>query len=173
MLDDLPGLIFEAHSTDYQGLEPLAELVRDGFAILKVGPELTFILREALYGLDLIASDLVPGYGERPLKAAMEALMLAEPADWARHYPGSDAEQAVLRHYSMSDRIRYYWARPEAEAAVARLMRALDGQEVPLPLMAQHLPAAERFANAPLDPEAVAIALVEGSLETYHRAANP
>ena len=80
VLDEEPHLVFEAHSTDYQGAGPLREPGRDGFAILKVGPELTFVLREALYALDLIASDLLPGYGDRPLMQAMEALMLASPA---------------------------------------------------------------------------------------------
>ena len=32
--------------------------MRDDFAILKVGPGLTFALREALYGLDQIAAAL-------------------------------------------------------------------------------------------------------------------
>ena len=36
------GLVFEAHSTDYQPPEGLARLVSDGFAVLKVGPALTF-----------------------------------------------------------------------------------------------------------------------------------
>ena len=52
--------VFEAHSTDYQRIEALAALVEDGFAILKVGPWLTFALREALYGLDEIARVLSP-----------------------------------------------------------------------------------------------------------------
>jgi tagatose-1,6-bisphosphate aldolase non-catalytic subunit AgaZ/GatZ len=39
----------------------LTALVNDGFAILKVGPGLTFALREALYGLDAIAEELFPG----------------------------------------------------------------------------------------------------------------
>ncbi len=69
VLDDEPDLAFEAHSTDYQGRQPLRELVEDGFAILKVGPELTFALREALYGLDLIAGDLFPDRG--PAACAM------------------------------------------------------------------------------------------------------
>ncbi len=57
-LERLPGLVFEAHSTDYQPPAALAALVDDGFAILKVGPGLTFALREALYGLDAIAAEL-------------------------------------------------------------------------------------------------------------------
>ena len=111
MLDEEPRLVFEAHSTDYQGERPLSDLVEDGFAILKVGPELTFVLREALYGLDLIASDLLPDYGDRPLMRTMEALMLDRPKDWSRHYDGDEAEKRLLRHFSLSDRIRYYWPR--------------------------------------------------------------
>jgi D-tagatose-1,6-bisphosphate aldolase subunit GatZ/KbaZ len=170
VLDAEPRLVFEAHSTDYQGEGPLSDLVEDGFAILKVGPELTFVLREALYGLDLIASDLVPGYGDRPLMRAMETLMLDRPKDWSRHYDGDEAERRILRHYSLSDRIRYYWAAPQARAAVDRLTAALRGRRVPLPLLWQHLPGAADFADTPLDPEEVLIWRVREALSTYHRA---
>ncbi|WP_151719478.1 D-tagatose-bisphosphate aldolase, class II, non-catalytic subunit [Gemmobacter serpentinus] len=173
VLADEPGLIFEAHSTDYQGTPPLAALVLDGFAILKVGPELTFVLREALYALDLIASDLVPGYGQRPLWQAMEDLMLAEPGHWLRHYPGDTAAQRLLRHYSLSDRIRYYWTHPQAETAVANLLTALRGKTLPLPLIWQHLPGAEDFADQPLEPEALLIWRVTCRLESYAAACKP
>ena len=83
----MPGFVFEAHSTDYQPPAALAALVRDGFAILKVGPALTFALREALYGLDHIAAVLD---GDPPaLEEVMERVMLAEPAHWRRHLHGS------------------------------------------------------------------------------------
>ncbi|MBB3660363.1 D-tagatose-1,6-bisphosphate aldolase subunit GatZ/KbaZ [Rhizobium sp. BK650] len=170
VLQDEPQFVFEAHSTDYQGADPLRGLVEDGFPILKVGPELTFVLREALYGLDLIASDLVPDYGERPLYTAMEALMLAHPENWCRHYHGTDDEQRWLRHFSLSDRIRYYWASKEAQSAVARLCQALAGKRVPLPLFWQHMRQAEQFSEAPLDPEEVLIWRVTKSLAIYHAA---
>ena len=170
VLEDEPQFVFEAHSTDYQGTRPLTALVEDGFPILKVGPELTFVLREALYGLDLIASDLVPDYGERPLYAAMEALMLAHPENWSRHYHGTEDEQRWLRHYSMSDRIRYYWTSEPAQSAVARLYGALAGKAVPLPLFWQHMPAAALFSDAPLDPEEVLVWRVTKSLAEYHAA---
>ena len=163
-----PRLLYEAHSTDYQGVERLGALVADGFGVLKVGPELTHVLREALYALDLIASDLVPSYGQRPLMRAMEAKMLAAPADWARHYAGADA--ALLRHYSYSDRIRYYW--PKAETEVAALFAALKGRLIPAPLMAQHFPAAIGFCAAPLEPESLVIWRVTQSLAAYQEAAN-
>src|SRR5581483_1706238 len=62
-LDGRP-FVFEAHSTDYQPEQSLARLVRDGFAILKVGPGLTFAMREALYGLDWIAAEIDPAWSE-------------------------------------------------------------------------------------------------------------
>ncbi|MCB1404292.1 MAG: class II D-tagatose-bisphosphate aldolase, non-catalytic subunit, partial [Rhodobacteraceae bacterium] len=170
VLAEEPRLVFEAHSTDYQGAAPLSELVGDGFAILKVGPELTFVLREALYALDLIASDLLPDYGDRPLLRAMEALMLDRPGDWRRHYDGDEAGRRLLRHYSLSDRIRYYWPAPEARAAVDRLVAALAGRHIPLPLLWQHLPGAAHFADRPLEPEEVLIWRVRRSLATYHDA---
>lgn len=171
LLQDEPQFVYEAHSTDYQGTPALAALVQGGFQILKVGPELTFVLREALYALDLIASDLMPGYGDRPLWQAMERLMLAEPGHWQRHYDGDAAEQRLLRHYSLSDRIRYYWAHPQAQAAVDRLLAALAGRVVPLPLFWQHLPAAAaQFADRPLDPAALLVWRVTQTIASYHAA---
>lgn len=170
VLTRMPNLVFEAHSTDYQGTAALSDLVADGFAILKVGPELTFVLREALYALDLIASDLDPSYGDRPLMEVMEAEMLAHPGHWQRHYPGDAATQHLLRHYSLSDRIRYYWPTKAAQAAVARLFATLAGRRIPLPLIRQHLPAAEALADVPFHPEDVVIQWVGRSLGSYHAA---
>ena len=45
-----PSLVYEAHSTDYQSSSALAQMVEDHFAILKVGPWLTFAFREAVAG---------------------------------------------------------------------------------------------------------------------------
>lgn len=174
ILDDHPALVFEAHSTDYQGYEQLRELVRDGFVILKVGPELTFVLREALYALDLIATDLVPGYGDRPLYRTMEQVMIASPHHWERHYAACDGQvQALLRHYSLSDRIRYYWTTDQAQVAVSHLIQVLAGRLIPLPLIWQYLPGGEMFADRPIDPQEVLIWRVQRSLADYHAALTP
>jgi D-tagatose-1,6-bisphosphate aldolase subunit GatZ/KbaZ len=152
-LDGMPGLVFEAHSTDYQPVESLARLVTDGFAILKVGPGLTFALREALYGLDQIAGVLDPGWGEHSLMTAMEKEMLANPAYWQSHYRGDPDDQRVLRHFSYSDRIRYYWAAPAPQEAVRRLLDRLMGTGIPEPLISQFLPTLyPRVASGTLDP---------------------
>ena len=138
-LASLPGFVFEAHSTDYQPAASLGALVRDGFAILKVGPWLTFALREALYGLDCIARVLDPAATESSLPAAMEALMLKEPDNWRKYYQGDASELRLQRHFSFSDRIRYYWPRPDAQAAVDRLFAKLGNKLIPEPLISQYL----------------------------------
>ncbi|WP_105370895.1 D-tagatose-bisphosphate aldolase, class II, non-catalytic subunit [Neorhizobium huautlense] len=170
LLAEEPALVYEAHSTDYQGAEALRQLVEDGFAILKVGPELTFALREALYGLDLIASDCVPGYPHRNLMAVIEALMREDPRHWRGHYHGSEAEQHILRHYSYSDRIRYYWNHAAAEAAVSQLTEALDKRIIPAPLFRQHLPHLVRYAGGPLDSRQLLIDAVQAVLDQYQSA---
>ena len=138
-LPELP-MLFEAHSTDYQTPAALAALVQDGFGILKVGPGLTFALREALYGLDHIADVLFPDHAS--LRAKMETVMLQKPLYWAKYYHGSAQHQYLQRHYSYSDRIRYYWTDPAASAAVVDLMALFGAANIPEPLISQHLGAA-------------------------------
>lgn len=171
-LDRLPGLVFEAHSTDYQPTSALSALVDDGFAILKVGPGLTFALREALYGLDAIARELRLGHDE-PLPAVMERLMLAETANWRSHYPGTPDEQYLQRHYSYSDRIRYYWTHPEAVAAVDRLFAKLDAVSIPETLVSQYLgrlyPAVAAGGPGPT-PKNLCLAAIDLALEPYRTA---
>jgi D-tagatose-bisphosphate aldolase class II non-catalytic subunit len=139
VLNDMPQFVFEAHSTDYQSPEALRQLVDDGFAILKVGPWLTFALREALYGLDSIVGILVPDSDREALAASMERLMQEKPGNWRKYYHGTDAEQYIQRHYSFSDRIRYYWPDPTAQKAVSALLACLDGVHIPRPLISQYL----------------------------------
>ncbi len=61
-----PQLVFEAHSTDFQPQSRYQQLVQQHFAILKVGPQLTFALREALFALCYIEQQLVPVEKVRP-----------------------------------------------------------------------------------------------------------
>jgi D-tagatose-1,6-bisphosphate aldolase subunit GatZ/KbaZ len=172
-LGEMPGLVFEAHSTDYQPPESLARLVGDGFAILKVGPGLTFALREALYALDQIAAALDPGWCEHSLMATMEGEMLANPGYWQSHYRGEPGSQRVLRHYSYSDRIRYYWASPASQEAVQRLLDRLTVTDIPEPLISQFLPKLyPRVASGAVDPvpRTLALEAVRDVLRVYAAA---
>jgi D-tagatose-1,6-bisphosphate aldolase subunit GatZ/KbaZ len=135
-----PGLVFEAHSTDYQRESGLHAMVRDHFAILKVGPAATFALREALQALSQIEDALVPHERRSQLMRMLDEAMLANPRHWQAHYTGSADEQHLMRRYGLSDRCRYYWGEPAVAAAVERLFANLEGSEIALPLLSQHLP---------------------------------
>ena len=162
VLDDLP-VVFEAHSTDYQTREALATMVADGFAILKVGPALTFALREALYGLDAIAEAWM-GEGQS-LRAVMERVMMEDPRHWAGYYRGDPAQQRALRHFSLSDRIRYYWARPEVARAVDGLLERLEGRKIPPALAHQYLPGFDLGRDPPLAARDAILAAVDRVLD--------
>jgi D-tagatose-1,6-bisphosphate aldolase subunit GatZ/KbaZ len=168
-----PELVMEAHSSDYQRPHAYKELVRDGFSILKVGPALTFALRETLYALAAIERELVPAAQRSNLVETMEATMLARPADWQKYYRGSEEQRRVLRVYSYSDRIRYYWRFSEVEASVIRLITNLQQVLIPETLLSQHCPRQYdeiRAGTLKNDPKEMAMANVRGVLNTYSRA---
>ena len=43
--------------------------------------------------------------------------MLEKPGYWEKYYHGDAEQQRVLRTYSYSDRVRYYWTDDEIGAA--------------------------------------------------------
>jgi D-tagatose-1,6-bisphosphate aldolase subunit GatZ/KbaZ len=176
VVDDHPGLVFEAHSTDYQTGARLRELVEDHWAILKVGPGLTFALREALFALAAIEDELVAAERRSDLVAVVERRMLAEPRWWQGYYEGDERDQRLARRYSYSDRLRYYWPDPEIAAAQARLLENLAGVDVPLPLLSAHLPdqyTRVRDGELGLDPTGLAVDRVRDVLRAYARACTP
>ena len=91
VLDTEDNLVFEAHSTDYQRPAQLRELVEDHWAILKVGPGLTFAMREALFALAMIEAEIVPRPSRSNLIEVVERRMLAEPEHWQGYYEGDPA----------------------------------------------------------------------------------
>lgn len=136
--------MYEAHSTDYQHPRALRELVEDRFAILKVGPWLTFACREALFALEDVARDLRWADPSRPLIRLREVLdraMLENPVHWKSHHRGTEQEQAFARRFSYSDRCRYYWTDPDVDAHVSRLLDVMR-KPIPVQLVSQHFPLA-------------------------------
>ena len=169
----VPNLAFEAHSTDYQTEPALAALVEHHFAILKVGPGLTFALREALFALAAIEAELLPPEERSRLRERLDAAMLADPSHWRGHYPGDEAAQRLARAYSLSDRCRYYWPVPEVAAAVDRLFANLARRPAPLPLLSQYLPRqhdAIRAGTLTAEPRALVRHKVREVLDVYARA---
>lgn len=147
-LSTVPSIVFEAHSTDYQTDDELRALVANGFSILKVGPWLTFALREALYALDGAADVLEGRAPSGRLMAKMEAVMQSSPDNWQNYYHGDETELWLQRHFSLSDRIRYYWPDPAARGAVDELYERLDGKEISEPILSQFLPMQADMKNA-------------------------
>jgi D-tagatose-1,6-bisphosphate aldolase subunit GatZ/KbaZ len=128
--------------------------VDDHWAILKVGPGLTFAMREALFALAAIEDELVPAAQRSNLVEVIEERMLAEPGYWQNYYEGDEDEQRIARRYSYSDRLRYYWPDPDIEAAEAILYANLSSRTLPLPLIAQFLPDQyDRVRAGELDAE--------------------
>ncbi|EHH67457.1 class II D-tagatose-bisphosphate aldolase, non-catalytic subunit [Gluconobacter morbifer] len=171
-LGTLPGMVFEAHSTDYQTVRHLRALVEDGFSVLKVGPALTFALREALFSLDELASILQPG--RVSLVQVLEDEMQAEPSFWQGHYDPAKAD--MLRLYGYSDRIRYYWARPRIQRAVSDLLGVLEDTGLPDPLVSQFLPKLYervRSGEIPCEGMAMLLAAVGDVLDDYGSACAP
>lgn len=138
-LADEPGLCFEAHSTDYQAPPVFPDLARRHFAILKVGPALTFAYRQAVYALDAIDGWMNPDASGPRLPVVMESLMADNPGYWQKHYAGDDRALFEQRHFSYADRVRYYWAQDTARQAVDGLMARLDGPAPLRPLLEQYV----------------------------------
>ena len=125
------SLVLEAHSTDYQHPAAFHRLAELGFGFQKVGPALTFAMRQALYALDTALGFIGREIG---LFATMENLMLAHPGYWQGHYA---VEDRLARHFGLSDRVRYYWAQEPAQRAVHALRDRVQSTPLPEPLLLQ------------------------------------
>ena len=172
----LPHLVFEAHSTDYQTPESLAALVRDHFAILKVGPALTFALREAVWALDRIEHEWRGEAHSSHVRAALLAAMRADPTHWRKYYHGAGHRLELQLEYSLSDRIRYYWPDRTVVAALERLRAAFEDGAVPLALLSQFLPRtydAVRAGEIPARVPNLVVHHVRQLLATYSQACDP
>ena len=130
------GLTFEAHSTDYQSTESLADLVKNHFFFLKVGPELTFRFREAVWALAQIEETLDFDQPSN-IRDIFAKRMVENPEFWQDYYSGSAHELSILRTYSYSDRIRYYWPDRQIVLALERLLENLSMDTAPKTVVSQ------------------------------------
>jgi D-tagatose-1,6-bisphosphate aldolase subunit GatZ/KbaZ len=159
-----PSLVYEAHSTDYQSPIALRQMVEDHFAILKVGPWLTFAFREAVFALSEIERELLgqrKGAHLSQVREALEAAMLRNTAHWRSYYQGSDDEERLARFYSYSDRCRYYWVDATVQEELARLRANLDSCPVPVTLWSQYLPSQYEAIRAGRPPACAEDAIQE------------
>jgi D-tagatose-1,6-bisphosphate aldolase subunit GatZ/KbaZ len=136
-------IVYEGHSTDYQTKDSLKAMVQDGIAILKVGPALTFALREALFALEMIEKELYIGksFKASNFRDVLEMAMLNHPDYWKNHYHGDAFQLHFARKFSYSDRARYYMPVPEVENAIHQLIKNIDNKQAPASLIRQYMPA--------------------------------
>ena len=137
------GIVYEAHSTDYQSPKALQQMVEDHFAILKVGPWLTFTYREAVLALEAIEHELLKtsaGIRQSQVREALEQAMFRNPVYWRSYYLGDEVKIRRELIYSYSDRCRYYWNELSVQKEVAQLFGNLATRRIPPTLLSQFLP---------------------------------
>ena len=169
-------VVYEAHSTDYQTRTAYRALVKDHFAILKVGPALTFALREAIFALAEIEKVLIAPEKQSQILAVIDQVMLDEPGYWKKYYRPAFSQSLVDIHYSLSDRIRYYWPNARISQAFAALMINLADIAIPLGLLSQYLPKQfDRVLCGQLaaEPHALVIDKIQDVLRDYAFGCEP
>lgn len=166
-------MVYEAHSTDYQTRQALKDLVRDHFAILKVGPALTFAFREAVFALAEIENELFAANESSNIISILDDIMVEHPEYWARYYQGNMEEQAFKRKYSLSDRIRYYWTEPKVQHALNLLLTRLAKTPLPETLLKQYVPeiyASSKNESRSITPERILLSKIQYVLDGYYLA---
>ena len=148
-------------------------MVRDGIAILKVGPALTFALREGLFALAMMEEALLPQHPELTPSnyiETMDSVMLENDGSWRKYYHGSPERQAFKRKYSYSDRCRYYLPDQRIGAAEKRLLENLDTMGIPLSLLSQYMPiqyTLVREGRLSCRAEALLTSRIENCIDEY------
>ena len=172
-LKEFPEVCFEGHSTDYQSPACLKAMVEDGIAILKVGPALTYGLREALFSMSLMENELVPAEERSNFIDVLEKVMLENPGNWQKHYHGDEKQLHLARKYSFSDRARYYIGQPEVLEAMDKLFNNLNTYKIPLNMLHQYMPltyAKVRDGELPLEAKELAMDGVTNFMLDYEYA---
>jgi len=103
-------------------------------------------------------------------------MMVEQPGHWAKYYHGSENEKAFKRKYSLSDRIRYYWAHPLVQEAFNKMLKVLNQIPIPATVLHQYVPdicANNEDEWKTISPEQVLLAKVKSVLDDYVQACNP
>lgn len=174
-LCNIYNISFEAHSTDYQTSQDLQNLVNNHYAILKVGPWLTYAYREALLALSFIEQDMIRlGLLKAEPSSLSESLLqylLAHPQHWEKYYHGTPKEIEYKCLYSLSDRIRYYWPQKDMQAIINKLFVNLQQTTLPYSLVSQYFPqAVDNISQDEWSPEVLIEHHIQPALAKYEFA---
>jgi D-tagatose-1,6-bisphosphate aldolase subunit GatZ/KbaZ len=169
-------LILEATSTDYQLPEHLRQLTEDGVSVLKVGPALTFAMRECLFALECVEKEIFGWtYKARLSQLAMflDKAMRDNPVHWQGDISGGPQDLYLALKYSRLDYSRHYWRVPMVADAVDFLIKNLKQVDMPLTLISQYLPRHYleiREGRLKADPEELIKASIRMVLQDYSQA---
>lgn len=163
------GLTFEAHSTDYQSNQALSDLVRSHFFFLKVGPELTFRFREAVWALAAIQDQIEPE-SHLNIRDVILERMNAQPKFWRDYYSGTGQALETLKIFSYSDRIRYYWTDQAAATALTTLLSSVERHRLPETIVSHAFMGLE-FGEMPTNPATLIERHIQRCVARYFEAA--
>ncbi len=171
-IKDFPNLVFEGHSTDYQTKFKLRELVEDGVGILKVGPGMTYAMREALFALAYMEQMQFHGREDEQSHFidVLEEAMLETPKNWSKHYTGDENALWFKRKFSFSDRSRYYMPNEKVAAAKNKMIENLRKEGVNLAALSQFMPiqyTKVREGSLSSDPEALIKDRIQNTIGEY------
>jgi len=167
-------ILFEGHSTDYQTTRALSQLIQDGVGVLKVGPGLTFALREALFALEAVERELLPDAPKSGFSEALEREMCADDRYWSAFYRGDADSLRLQRKYSYYDRARYYLGREAVRDSMEALLQNLTQTGIPEEMVSQYLPTAyHKLRTGEIDKAPLSMVLehVRAALRVYYAAA--
>lgn len=168
-INGIDNLSFEAHSTDYQPTDALAELVNKHFFFLKVGPELTFKMREAVFSLLQIEEHIIGEQDRSGLKQAIDHAMSDNSDHWTPYYRGDEDVVEQLKYFSYSDRIRYYWTVPGVRQALDKLFSNLNSKALPETIVSQYFQDRD-FGTLGVPAEQLAADHIAQCIGRYYKA---
>jgi D-tagatose-1,6-bisphosphate aldolase subunit GatZ/KbaZ len=137
-----PNLLGAGH-IDHQPQSILSELVKAHFGYMRVGSELTYTMREAIFSLAMMENESMqgkPGVYLSNLMVELDKAMQFSPDRWSAYYPGNGFEQLLARKYSLYDRSRFFWDDEEVQEAWARLVQNFKSYPVPVTVLRQFMP---------------------------------
>jgi len=167
------GMMLEALQTDFQSRDMLDRLVNNHFALLSVGPELTYTLREALFSLAMMENETMigkPGVYLSNFIIELDRAMQSAPQHWQKYYTGNGFEQLIARKYSLYDRSRFFWEDKNVRKMKKRLYDNMVKYPVPLTVLRQFMPRQyERVTAGKIEnkPDALVMDAVRCALRRY------
>ena len=126
-------------------------------------------MREAIWALAAIEDQLEfdePSF----VRDTLAAHMVENPGHWQDYYSGTIQELGILRVFSYSDRIRYYWTQEKVAASLSKLFYNLRSIKLPETVVSQSFMTLD-FSDIPTEPSELIALQVGRCIDRYFAAA--